>query len=100
MHLGPLQDVGVATGHDMSGSAQRAAEGVGSHLSMEDEMPLRPKVRAPRQSGWGWEASERLEDRASRPAVERGIGVQSSTSALLPSLAVSASKNLQRQFIP
>ena len=64
---------------------------------MEEETPLRPRVSVPRHPGWKPEASRLLLDRASTLAVERGIGLQSSTSALLPSLAASASETLQQQ---
>ena len=64
------------------------------HLSMEEDTPLRPSVRVPRHPGWRLEGLLVLPERASTPAVERGIGLQSSTSALLTFLAASASENL------
>ena len=68
------------------------------HLSMEEETPLRPSVRVPRHPGSKPEASRLLPDRASTPAVERGIGLQSSTSALLPSPAASACEDLPHRL--
>ena len=62
---------------------------------MEEETPLSPSVRVPRQLALRSEGLNVLLDRASTLAVEWGIGLQSRTSELLPSLFASASENLR-----
>ena len=84
----------TAKGHGSTRQPLEVCGRAGGHLSMEEDIPLRPSVRVPRHPDWTLEGLILLPERASTPAVERGIGLQSSTSALLTSLAASASENL------
>ena len=66
------------------------------HLAVEGGTPLKPRVRAPRQSARVLEeAAWPLVDLASTVAVDSGIGLHSRNSAPQVSLANSASEKLQ-----
>jgi hypothetical protein len=66
------------------------------HLSVEGGAPLKPRVRAPRQSSRVLEeAAWPLVDLASTVAVDSGIGLHIRNSAPQVSLANSASEKLQ-----
>ena len=61
--------------------------GLEQHLAIEEDTPLRTRVRVPRHPAWGLDAAEVPADSASRLAVDSGIGLQCSSSKLHCSLA-------------